>query len=139
MYPGTGVYGNTDVRKIYQGISSTGNTPLWIRYVVSDHRLRTDTGGIPQHGGPPDDQQHLVGGPTAVGIKPNLGGYGGGGFERGGGVHHLYSEYGCEIHCDTPKFVNIHRDRAEYGVMGIKTVVVTSRDKLHRGASGVSS
>ena len=56
MYPGTGVYGNTDVRKIYQGSSSTGHPPLWIRYVVSDHRLRTDTGGISQHGGPPDDQ-----------------------------------------------------------------------------------
>ena len=102
--------------------------------MVSDHRLRTDTGGIPQHGGPPDDQQHLVGGPTAVGIKPNLGGYGGGGFERGGGVHHLESEYGRGIHCDAPNSVNIHGGRAEYGVTGINAVVGKGGDKLHGGA-----
>ena len=107
--------------------------------MVSDHQIRMDTGGIPQHGGPPDDKKKLLCVPIAVGVTLHLGGYGGGRVERVGGVHHLYSEYGCEIHCDTPKFVNIHRDRAEYGVMGIKTVVVTSRDKLHRGASGVSS
>ena len=78
MYPGTGVYGNTDVRKIYQGSSSTGHPPLWIRYVVSDHQIRTDNGGIPQHGGPPDDKTPLVGGPKAVGITPHWRGYGGG-------------------------------------------------------------
>ena len=59
--------------------------------MVSYHRLSTDTGGIPQHDGPPDDQNNLVGGPIAVGITPHFGGYGGGRVERGGGVHHLES------------------------------------------------
>ena len=104
--------------------------------MVSNHRIRTETGGISQHGGPPDYQKFLVGGPIAVGSTPTLGRLWGGGVERGGGVNHLESEYGCAIHCDSPKSGNIHGGRAEDRVTGNKTVVVTGRYKLHGGAGG---
>ena len=48
----------------------------------------------------------------------------------------MESEYGRAIHYDAPNSENIYGGRAEYGVMGIKTVVGTGRDKLHGGASG---
>ena len=107
--------------------------------MVSDHQIRMDTGGIPQHCGPPDDKKKLLCVPIAVGVTLHLGGYGGGRVERVGGVHHLYSEYGRAIHCDTPKSGNIHGRRSEDKVTGIKTVVGTGRDKLHRVAGGGGS
>ena len=61
------------------------------------------------------------------------------GVERGGGVHHLESEYGRAIHYDAPNSENIYGGRAEYGVMGIKTVVGTGRDQLFRVAVGSGS
>ena len=58
--------------------------------MFSDHRLRNDTGGIPQHGGPPDEKK-LVGGAIAFGTTPPFGRLLGGGVEKDGGVHNLES------------------------------------------------
>ena len=63
----------------------------------------------------------------------------GGGVERGGGLHHLDSEYGRAIHFDAPKSVNIHGCRAEDRFVSIKTAVGTGRDKLHGVAGGGGS
>ena len=104
--------------------------------MVSDHRIRTDTGRIPQHGGTPDDQKNPGRRPNSSWEYSPLGRLWGGGVERGIGVHHLESEHNRAIHCDAPKSGNIHGDREEYGVMSIKTVVKTGRDKPHRGAYG---
>ena len=55
---------------------------------------------------------------------------GGGGFGRGGGVHHFKEEYVHIIHFDTHNYGSMYGDRVEYRFTGLKMVVVTGRGKL---------
>ena len=70
------------------------------------------------------------------GRTPPWGGYAGGKYVKGGGIHHPEEEYDRSLHFNMTNYGSMWRGQAAAGVTGIKKVVRTGVVQTFGGAGG---